>query len=158
MRRALLALIACLLLPWTVLPQAEKVSVEVAGWLGGCWQREARGRLVTEHWMKPAGGAMLGMSRTVSNNKMTEYEFLQIRQQDDGEVYYIAKPSGQPEASFKLIKSGPHELIFANPQHDFPQRIIYRLEGESSLKARIEGSVNGKERGIDFPYSRIRCD
>ena len=89
---------------------------------------------------------------------MVDYEFLQIRQQDDGEVYYIAKPSRQPEASFKLIKAGPQELIFENPQHDFPQRIIYRLAGDGSLVARIEGTRNGQPRAVDFPMKRVKCD
>lgn len=155
MRKAVLVLI--LTLQTMVLPQSAKPGVESAAWLAGCWEIDAGGRLVNEHWMKPAGGAMIGMSRTVSKDKMSAYEFLQIRRQDDGEVYYVARPSGQSEASFKLIKAGPRELIFENPDHDFPQRIIYRQESDGSLKARVEGKNNGKEMGSDYPFKRARC-
>lgn len=62
------------------------------------------------------------------------------------------------KASFKLVKHGEGEALFENPEHDFPQRIIYRLEKDGSLFARIEGTINGKERGVDFPMKRARCD
>ena len=153
-----LSLFICLMLPLPAPTHAQKPTVASAVWLAGCWAGETRGQEYNEQWMKPSGEAMLGMSRTVSKNKMVDYEFLQIRQQDDGEVYYIAKPSRQAEASFKLIKAGPQELIFENPQHDFPQRIIYRLVSDGSLVARIEGTRNGQPRGVDFPMKRVKCD
>ncbi len=153
-----LSLLICLMLQFPAPTRAQKPAVASAAWIAGCWSGEVRGQEYTEQWMKPSGEAMLGMSRTVSKNKMVDHEFLQIRQQDDGEVYYIAKPSKQAEASFKLIKAGPQELIFENPQHDFPQRIIYRLVSEGSLVARIEGTRNGQQRGVDFPMKRVKCD
>jgi hypothetical protein len=103
--------------------------------------------------MKPAGGTMLGMSRTVRGGKTTEFEFLQIRDVA-GRLAYVAKPSGQAEATFSLKTLGEHEIVFENPEHDFPQRIIYRLDAPARLTARIEGTVNGKTRGQDFPYTR----
>jgi hypothetical protein len=58
------------------------------------------------------------------------YEFRQIRE-DGGRIAFIAKPSGQPEASFALLKSGSREVVFENAAHDFPQRVMYRLEKET---------------------------
>ena len=106
--------------------------------------------------MKPAGGLMLGMSRTLANEKASEYEFLQIRQQG-ADIFYVAKPSGQPEASFKLIRGSNREAVFENPEHDFPQRIIYRLQPDGSLLARIEGKNKNSELAIDYPMSRATC-
>jgi hypothetical protein len=101
---------------------------------------------------------MLGLSRTVADGKTVEFEFTQIRQEPNGDIYFIAKPSGQPEAIFKLIKGSANEVIFENPQHDFPQRVIYRLQGDDALLGRIEGVSQGKEKSVDFPMSRARCD
>jgi hypothetical protein len=117
-----------------------------------------RGSELNEQWMKPSGGVMLGMGRTVAGGKVREYEFLQIRQEADGAINYVAKPSGQPEGSFKLIKSGNKEAVFENPAHDFPQRIIYRLQADGSLFARVEGTANGKPRAFDYPMKRGKCD
>lgn len=106
--------------------------------------------------MAPSGDGMLGMSRTVAKGRIAEHEFLQIRVQD-GRVVYIAKPSGQPEATFTAAKIGPREVVFENPAHDFPQRIIYRLQADGGIAARIEGMREGKVRGIDFPMKRVTC-
>jgi hypothetical protein len=149
----------CLLLSVTLaLAQEPAFTINELAWLKGCWTSNRNDRTITEHWLKPAGGTMLGISRTVADGKTVEFEFMQIRQETNGEIRFIAKPSGQPEATFKLIKGGAREVIFENPQHDFPQRVIYRLQSDGSLLGRIEGVSKGKEKAIDFPMSRERCD
>ncbi len=138
--------------------QEQKPSVNDFAWLAGCWERGGNDWEGAEQWMKPAGQTMLGMSRTVANGKLREYEFLQLRTKEDGAIYYVALPSGQQETWFKLVKSGKHEAVFENLEHDFPQRIIYRLEKDGSLLARIEGMSGGKLKGIDFPMKRGKCE
>ena len=123
--------------------------------MAGCWRLDGKGRVVEEHWMAPSGGSLMGMSRTVVNGKTTEYEFLQIRDLPEG-LTYIAKPSNQPEAKFVATSKTADEVVFENPTHDFPQRIRYRLAG-TTLHARIEGTMNGKARGVDFIYTRTSC-
>ena len=55
------------------------------------------------------------------------------------------------------MRGTSNEAVFENPAHDFPQRVIYKRDGDK-LNARIEGTKDGKTRGIDFPYTRIACD
>ena len=138
-------------------PQAQKTATtnDVA-FMSGCWRLEANGRTIEEHWLAPAGGSLLGVSRTVVGGKTVEYEFMQIRDLPEG-LTYIAKPSGQAEASFKVLSSTGDEVVFENAAHDFPQRIRYRKAGADALHARIEGTMNGKARGMDFPYTRAAC-
>jgi hypothetical protein len=104
--------------------------------------------------MAPAGGTMMGMSRTIKGGRTVEYEFLQIRAQNDGKLAYMAMPSGQAAAAFPLLRHGENELVFENLAHDFPQRILYRRTGASTLTARIEGG----DKGHDFPMNRVSCD
>jgi hypothetical protein len=134
---------------------SQTASVDSLGWLSGCWSREANGRRTEEHWMKPAGGTLLGMSRTVANGRTVEFEHLLIRA-DGADVLYVAKPSRQAEASFKLVDHSPdwRRLRFENPQHDFPQRIEYELAGDESLTATISGRSGGRERTIAYPMKR----
>lgn len=142
----------------SVAAQAPKPTINDLSWLAGCWEGSLRGRHIDEMWMKPAAGIMLGTARTIPPGKPAEFEFTQIRQDKDGSIYYVAKPSGQAEASFKLIKLENNEAVFENLQHDFPQRVIYRLEADGTLFARVEATTNGKTRGIDYPYKRAKCD
>lgn len=148
---------AVLLVCGVTLAQEKKTTLADLAWLAGSWDGSSGGREYLEQWMKPAGQTMLGMSRTVMNGKTVEYEFVQIREQQ-GDLFYIAKPSGQTEASFKLLKYINQEAVFENLQHDFPQRIIYRLEKDGSLAAAIEGTSKGKLKRIDFPMKRVKCD
>lgn len=107
--------------------------------------------------MKPAGNHMLAMSHTVTNGKTIEFEFIRIVQEENGDIFFVANPSGQKETRFRLVTLTGSEARFENPDHDFPQRIIYRRNGET-LTGRIEGVSKGKERAVDFPLKRTHCD
>jgi hypothetical protein len=108
-------------------------------------------------WTLPAGGTMLGVARTVKNGKTVEWEHSMIRETEPGIWAYVAKPGGQPEAAFPLKSVGAEEVVFENPQHDFPQRIIYRRDGADGIKARIEGVSKGKTKAFDYPMQRTQC-
>ena len=107
--------------------------------------------------MKPAGGNMLGVSHTVAEGRTREFEFMRIMQDANGDIFFVANPSGQRDARFKLTTSTKTEARFENPNHDFPQRIIYRREGDTLL-GRIEGTSKGTEKSADFPLKRVSCD
>ena len=124
-------------------------------WLQGCWEFTAPGRTVQENWTGPRDGSMLGMSRTVGGGKLLEYESILIREQG-GRLAYEAHPSGQPTATFLSTSVGEASVLFENPQHDFPQKIGYRRDGDSLL-AWIEGPADGQNRRVEFPYHRVQC-
>lgn len=154
-----------LLLPWLnavaadpkpAAPMTAAVAINQLGWLAGHWRMEKGGRVVEEQWMAPAGGVMLGMSRTVSRGKVVEHEFIQIREGPGGALYFIALPSGQKEAAFLIKSMTATEAVFENQQHDFPQRISYTLQPDGSLLAAIEGpGKEGQTRRVEFPYKRV---
>ncbi len=130
-------------------------SISVAGWLAGSWRMERNGRVVDEQWMAPAGGVMLGMSRTLAKGKVAEFEFVQIREGPEGGLFYIAQPSRQKEATFKLVAHSDGEIVFENREYDFPQVIGYRLNADGSLLAWIEGPrSDGTTRRIEYAYQR----
>ena len=136
------------------IPNPE-VSIESMKWLAGCWKGTDTQTEILEQWMQPSAGLMLGIGRTVKNGQVKEYEFMRIGE-ENGSLVYTAIPSGQPQASFTLIKATDGEFVFENKEHDFPQRIIYKSQ-TGGLLARIEGAMNGKLRGIDFPMTRAAC-
>ena len=131
-------------------------AAEPPAWLAGCWERRVGNRESLEMWMAPAGGMMLGSSRTVAGGVVREYEQL-ILKAEGGKLVYTASPSGQPTASFTSTTVTDSSFTVENLQHDFPQRIIYRRRGADSLIARIEGAGSSGTRGIDFPMRRVAC-
>ncbi|MBP1679270.1 MAG: hypothetical protein H6Q29_1181 [Bacteroidetes bacterium] len=133
-------------------------ALDSLAWIAGCWEgRFAGGRVVSEQWMKPLGGMMLGMSRTVKDGNVVEFEAIRLEQSEDGSIRYVARPSSQPEATFTLVTLDPGRIVFENPSHDYPQRIIYTLITADSLVARIEGQSGAKTLGSEFRYRRISC-
>ena len=155
----LLTAVFILAVPSDTVAQNGKATLGDLSWLGGCWEMNLPDKqlLITELWMKPAGGMMIGAGRTVKNGRAVDHEFLRIVEEPDG-IYYVAKPTANKEETrFKLIKSLSGEIVFENPTHDFPQRVMYKLSGDK-LTGRIEGTKDGKTRGIDFPYTRVKCE
>ena len=135
---------------------AQSMGIQRAAWLQGCWELSTPGRDVEEIWTRPKGGSMIGVSRTIRDGKLTEYELIVLREQGD-HLAYVAHPSGQTPATFLSTRVTATELVFDNPAHDFPQQIGYRLDGDGLL-AWISGPQNGKTRRAEFPYKRAKCD
>jgi hypothetical protein len=137
---------------------AAEADVTSLAWLAGCWQAEPDEPGSGEHWLAPAGGTMLGVGRTVKNGKTVSHEFMQLRRNAEGELVYIALPSGQKEATFVATSVATESVIFENPEHDFPQKVTYRLQPGGRLLVRIEGWRGGAARSLDYPLKRVACD
>lgn len=137
-------------------PAAPRVSIESVGWLQGCWQSGSADPVVEEYWMPPRAKSMLGMGRTVRGGTLAEYESVLIQEQD-GRLAYRAQPSGQPGAVFLASTATDSEVVFENPQHDFPQQVGYRRDGADGLVGWIAGTRGGQPRRVEFPYRRVAC-
>jgi hypothetical protein len=98
------------------------------GWMAGQWATADGG--TEEAWLAPRGGVMLGLGRTVANGVAREFEFLRLQAGEDGVPVYWASPNGVPAVRFRLTESGPADATFDNPDHDYPQRIHYRRDGD----------------------------
>ena len=44
-------------------------------------------------------------------------------------------------------------VVFENPEHDYPQRILYLRDGDE-LTARIEGTAGGVEKSSEWTWTR----
>ena len=138
--------------------QVASPSADVAQlrWLAGCWELRTPTRVTHEAWIAPAGGLMLGVSRTVARDVVREFEFLRIELRD-GKPTYIAQPGGGLPTAFAATFVSDTAVRFENPQHDFPQGISYRRAGSDSLVASIDGPQGGTPRTIRFPMRRTSC-
>lgn len=113
-------------------------AVDRLAWLSGTWVFESDEGVEEEHWSTPRGGMLIGHNRTVRAGRTVHFEFLRIEQRAHG-IVYVAAPSGQAQAEFRLTHLVAGKAVFENPEHDFPKRITYRREGRV-LHARVEGA------------------
>jgi hypothetical protein len=141
-----------LLLLGITLSAQTKPSINDLSWLAGSWVGDAGGVRMEEHWTMPSGNSMVGMHRDVGKGRTMLFEFLRIEQRGD-QITYLSMPNGRsPATAFPLQELTGTRAVFENPTHDFPQRIIYWKDG-TDLRARIEGTMNGKAGSEEWRWS-----
>jgi hypothetical protein len=138
--------------PTTAQPQMDPTLAPVH-FLFGVWRSERDQTVTEEYWTPARAGTMFGCSRTMKGDKTLFFEFLRIEVRDGG-LHYIAMPNGKHETAFKLVTSEPDRVVFENKEHDYPQRIIYWMDGDK-LCAKIEGKKDGKEKSSTWEYERM---
>lgn len=57
---------------------SPEATIDKMAWLSGNWVGEAFGGMVEDIWSDPAGGAMMGMFRSVRAGEIGFYEFITI--------------------------------------------------------------------------------
>lgn len=134
------------------MPAPAKAAIGDLAWLAGAWvgSRGSGGAIsIEERWSPPLGGAMLAVSRTVSRDRMSAFEYLRIVERDGG-LIYIAQPGGAAPTEFVLTDLGKTRAVFDNPRHDYPKRIVYELSAEGGLSATIGFIKGGSPRRFEF--------
>ena len=156
LRRMMVAFL--LLMVMTTLSHAQaKATLEDVSWLSGCWDGRQGIAILEEIWSKPAGGTMMGLGRTVKENRTVSFEFMQFRE-EKGSLVFLPQPQGGARVSFPLKDSFGARLTFENKEHDFPQRVIYERKGPGLLLAAIEGTQQGKVERQEFQMRKVRCN
>jgi hypothetical protein len=108
----------------------EAATIEDFAWMSGRWESVSGDRWVEEIWSAPRGGTIFAISRTGRGDSLREYEFLRLQRGEDGRLAYMASPNGRAAIVFPLVELSGTSATFANPDHDFPQRIRYERDGD----------------------------
>jgi hypothetical protein len=122
--------------------RAETKLTDLA-WMSGRWTGTVAGVEMEEVWLAPRAGVMPGLHRDIKGGRAS-FEFMRIAESKDGLAFY-AQPGGRPVTIFPLLEATRRRVVFANPSHDFPKRIIYWLE-KGKLCARVEGDGDEAEQ------------
>jgi hypothetical protein len=128
-------------------------GLALPAWMAGSWSG-VDGEVASEElWTAPKGGVMLGLHRDVGPAGAAFFEYLRIEERPGGLVY-VAQPMGREPTEFTAVETTARQVVFENLEHDFPQRIIYRLDEEQRLVARIEGERDGRMRSSEWRWRR----
>jgi Domain of unknown function (DUF6265) len=123
-------------------------------WMEGRWVGSADGVDMEEHWTSPAGGSLIGMHKDVKGSGMTSFEFMRIEPTPYDGLVYFASPRWAAVTPFTLVEIGDKRAVFENKAHDFPQRILYWLDGAGALHARIEGTLKGSPASEEWSWTK----
>ncbi|MFY0483362.1 DUF6265 family protein [Flavobacterium sp. PLA-1-15] len=136
----------------TIVTKKKFVEIEKANWFLGRWENNSQEGNLSETWEKindstfSAETYFVIKSDTVFSEKVTLEE-------RNGELSYIVITPNQNNAQpvpFKLTQNTGQKLVFENPEHDYPNTIIYNQVGSDSLVAEIKGLKDGKEKNEFF--------
>jgi hypothetical protein len=134
----------------------EYVLMNKANWFLGEWQCMSSYGNFTEKWEQLSDSTMIGQSHIIKGNDTVFKENIVLEQRNDTLFYNVLiKNKDQEEnTSFYLTKSSNNQLVFENPKHDFPTKIVYKLIDNDSILASIHGKEKGIEKSENFPMAK----
>jgi len=153
-RSGMILLLVCL---GSLFPSAAGQLDELK-WLEGTWQRETRRGPAYETWRVLSERTFEGESWRFDADGARRIGEELLLVEMGGDVFYLPKVAENPApVPFRMSESAAGRAVFENPQHDFPQKIVYELDVETDrLLVWIAGPGDGDEpRRVDFRFTRV---
>lgn len=158
-KQILLLAVCGLSLSLPCMAQKKKPSaLKKASWLIGTWENKTKRGSIYEAWMQKDDSTLAGRSYMIKGTDTMTVETISLEQRN-GVLSYIPTMSNQNEGKpvpFKLTAASGDALVFENPEHDFPKKITYTRLSAGSLMAEISGPMNGQEKAIKFPMTKVQ--
>lgn len=129
-------------------------EMDKAEWLIGNWEHTSEEGKFTEKWKKKSSKTFIGNSYFVIENDTVFSERVNLVQRGK-DLFYIVEITTEPSArvtEFKLTSNSANQLVFENPENDFPKKITYNRIHKDSLFAEISGGGNPQ----GFPMKRSK--
>ncbi|WP_420575988.1 DUF6265 family protein [Ekhidna sp.] len=126
-------------------------SIKDLKWLEGKWERQNvnPGTSAFEVWKKTKDGYE-GWGVSMKGTDTTFVEKLKIVK-EDGNMYYVADVSANAEPTyFKITSVSENGFVSENPEHDFPKKIEYILEG-----TRMTAIISAGEKKMGFVFDKV---
>jgi len=145
---------------------AAKATVDQLAWIAGPWTGTVGERSVDIHFMPPAAASMVGMYRSIQQNKPALYELLAIEQAGDGVVLRIKHVAPGPglvsreakdeAAENTLVSLEGRTATFEGGAPASPVRITYKSPDADTLTIVVARTRDGKPVSTEFKYRRLR--
>ena len=151
-----LALLAALLVVVSCKNQASDEKLNPTQWILGSWEQKTDKGIMTETWERKNDSLFVGSCYFINESDTLHTETIVLEQRADS-ITYSAKVIGQNNEkaiSFTLTTANTNSLVFENPTHDYPQKIVYKMINSTNLVATISGIQQGKPSNESFPMRK----
>lgn len=133
----------------------SSVPIDFDGLIGEWQDVQDSGRTVfNEHWSRAADGTLVGLGFVLSGKDTVFIEHLGILHMDTS-TYYAATVNNQNSGEavlFRMVHSFD-SLVFTDPAHDLPQRIVY-IPTNGNWDVTVSGSNAGRTMSEHYHFSR----
>jgi hypothetical protein len=152
---AAVALLAAAPLAAQEAPARPPSSLHQLGFMTGCWRGlSASGSTIEEQYTATSNNLMLGLTRYLREGNTRSFEFTMIGNVSGGS-HLIPHPGGKASVTFKEAGRTDARVVWENPDHDYPQRIIYHRFAPDSMSARIELMTGGN--ATEYRMGKVGC-
>lgn len=127
-------------------------------WLEGTWRGMLGENTFEATYTSPEGGQILSISKELLPDGSAFVEFERFHTVDSF-VVMTPYPGGRESVPFTMTALGDEDqqARFSNPDHDFPNDIIYTAFGRDSLHIEVTGlDDNGRRQGFTVKLERVR--
>lgn len=145
--------------PGEAAPAKTYANLEKTNWFLGEWGNKSAEGELTERWNKENDSVYHGESYFVVGGKDTVFAE-HIRLEDtNGKLTYIVTIPGQnteQPVRFEMTSASDSQIVFENPKHDYPNKIVYNKIGNDSVVAEIFGIQKGKPATEKFAMKKSK--
>jgi hypothetical protein len=127
-------------------------QLEKAEWFLGQWENVTEAFVAKEIWT-PKNDSMFFAESFITIAKDTVfYEKVDLIERNDSLFYIVSvrEQNQEKPVSFYLTKATDNQMVFENPKHDFPNKIVYDKINPDSIVA----SIHGSKKSEFFPMKR----
>lgn len=155
MKKAILILVIILVI--TSCGKSKEVSKIVGkDWLVGKWENKSDDGNLLEIWRKVNDSLFIGESYFIKEKDTLHSEKIELKQQGE-ELLYTTTIKGQNNdkpVTFKQNVEIAKQLVFENPNNEYPRKIIYKPFAKDHLLIEISGIQQEKPSAIYYSMKK----
>lgn len=128
-------------------PEKPGPRLEDLEWLAGSWSGDILGAGASVRfealYTSAKGGMILGTGKAFTKDgRLTWFELERFEARDGG-LQALRHPNGTASVPFTLVEhdAAAKRAVFANPQHDYPNRITYHRIADDRLLILVAGET-----------------
>lgn len=127
-------------------------KLDKAKWFLGYWENVTKELVSKEIWTTKNDSTLFAESFVIMEKDTVFYEKVDLTERNDSLLYIVSVRDQNKEkpVSFYLTKATDNLVVFENPKHDFPNKIVYQKMTSDSIVATIYGAKKSEV----FPMKR----
>ncbi|HEX8268623.1 MAG TPA: DUF6265 family protein [Flavobacterium sp.] len=138
---------------------AEKQApLQKAEWLLGRWENNSKAGNLSEIWIKANDSVYHGEAYFVVGIDTVFAETVELAASANKLTYTVSVPGQNEEkpVAFSSTKVDAGQMVFENPNHEYPSKIMYRFVKPDSLIAEIWGTKKGAPKSEKFLLKKVK--
>ena len=140
--------------------QKSKEVSKIVGndWLLGKWENKSDEGNLLEIWKKANDSLFIGESYFIKEKDTLHSEKIELKQKGEN-LFYISTIKGQNNdkpITFKHNIEIEKQLVFENPNNDYPKKIIYSQISKDRVIILISGIQQGKPSSTKYSLNKTK--